>query len=411
MSQTPKNFDRYIPLRHSSQQHDEAHQSLVNPSEETSASKILAFKNKAPVASHKVLFKQSVSRNEGYQLKKQTNRVIPSTAESCLDAPNLKPDFYLNLVDWSSENVLAIALGHQVFLWNAESAAISELAHKDESCPDWTSVAWASRGSYLALGTTQGVVEIHDASIGKRLRKMDIGESRVPVAQWSPSMPYLLASACANEVVISDVRARNHKVGSLSGGHFQEICGLKWSPNGTQIATGGNDNLLCVWDVSASNMTPAPKFVLKEHSAGVKAVAWCPWQPDLLASGGGNADRHIRFWNTTTGAMLNCIDTGSQISSLQWSSNPACKEIVSTHGYLNCEVNVWKYPSLAKVGELKGHRERILSSCVSPDGRTVCTAAADETLRFWNVWPARTQTKKKTEKTVSSSITQQKKLR
>lgn len=37
-------------------------------------------------------------------------RRIASTPYKILDAPNLCDDFYLNLVDWSSSNVLAVAL-------------------------------------------------------------------------------------------------------------------------------------------------------------------------------------------------------------------------------------------------------------------------------------------------------------
>lgn len=44
---------------------------------------------------------------------------------------------------------------------------------------------------------------------------------------------------------------------------------------------------------------------------------------------------------------------------------------------------LWKYPSLAKVAEFTGHTSRVLHLAQSPDGTTVCSAAADETLRFW----------------------------
>jgi WD40 repeat protein len=47
--------------------------------------------------------------------------------------------------------------------------------------------------------------------------------------------------------------------------------------------------------------------------AAVKAIAWSPHQHGLLASGGGTADRCIRFWNTASGAALTAIDTGSQV--------------------------------------------------------------------------------------------------
>jgi hypothetical protein len=36
-----------------------------------------------------------------------------------LDAPALQDDFYLNLVDWSAQNVLAVGLGGCVYLWSA----------------------------------------------------------------------------------------------------------------------------------------------------------------------------------------------------------------------------------------------------------------------------------------------------
>ena len=46
--------------------------------------------------------------------------------------------------------------------------------------------------------------------------------------------------------------------------------------------------------------------------AAVKALAWSPHQHGLLASGGGTADQHIRFWNTSSGTPLTSVNTGSQ---------------------------------------------------------------------------------------------------
>lgn len=50
-----------------------------------------------------------------------------------------------------------------------------------------------------------------------------------------------------------------------------------------------------------SNTTSTPLFKWSDHVAAVKAVAWSPHQHGLLASGGGTADKHIRFRNTLTG--------------------------------------------------------------------------------------------------------------
>lgn len=105
-------------------------------------------------------------------------------------------------------------------------------------------------------------------------------------------------------------RKREHVTAHLRG-HEQEVCGLAWSPSGDQLASGGNDNLLHVWSSSREQ----PLHRLTAHQAAVKAVAWCPFQSNLLASGGGTADRCIRFWNTITGAHLNAVDTNSQVDN------------------------------------------------------------------------------------------------
>lgn len=167
--------------------------------------------------------------------------------------------------------------------------------------------------------------------------------------------------------------------------HKQEICGLKWSFDDMQLASGGNDNKLCVWGMHGDPTCPVYKF--SDHSAAVKAVAWSPHQHGLLASGGGTADRHIRFWNTLTGAALQKVDTGSQVCNLMWSTS--VNEIVSTHGYSLNQVILWRYPGMQKIATLTGHTFRVLYLAMSPDGQTIVTGAGDESLRFWNVFPSR----------------------
>lgn len=49
----------------------------------------------------------------------QAVRKISKIPFKVLDAPELQDDFYLNLVDWSSQNVLSVGLGTCVYLWSA----------------------------------------------------------------------------------------------------------------------------------------------------------------------------------------------------------------------------------------------------------------------------------------------------
>eukprot|EP00658_Telonema_sp_P-2_P075151 TRINITY_DN6457_c0_g1_i1.p1 TRINITY_DN6457_c0_g1~~TRINITY_DN6457_c0_g1_i1.p1 ORF type:complete len:349 (-),score=82.93 TRINITY_DN6457_c0_g1_i1:200-1246(-) len=309
--------------------------------------------------------------------KVKSTRYISNTPERILDAPDLLDDYYLNLLDWSEQNVLAIALAQTVYLWDAASGNITQLCELPEDSNNVTSVQWGAEGAYLAVGTDSGMVQLWDVEAQKQVRNMGGHEARVGALAWND---HVLSSGSRDTTIVNhDVRISQHQVSTLSG-HTQEVCGLKWSPNGEQLASGGNDNVLNIWNAGES--TAAHK--LTAHQAAVKALAWCPWQANTLASGGGTADRHIRFWNTQTGACLNSVDTRSQVCSLVWSKHE--RELLSSHGFSQNQLTVWRFPSMTKVTELNGHTSRVLHTALSPDGTTVVSAAADETLRFWKVF-------------------------
>lgn len=91
---------------------------------------------------------------------------------------------------------------------------------------------------------------------------------------------------------------------------------------------------LLVWN--HSSLSPVQTYM--DHLAAVKAIAWSPHQHGLLASGGGTADRCIRFWNTLTSQPLQCMDTGSQVCNLAWSKH--ANELVSDLRYTLRTINL-----------------------------------------------------------------------
>lgn len=328
-------------------------------------------------------------------------RKIPRAPFKVLDAPALADDFYLNLVDWSAQNVLAVGLGSCVYLWSACTSKVTRLVDfgVDGSV---CSVAWSQRGTYLSIGIDRGDVQIWDPVKCKRVRTMVGHKQRVGCLSWNHHV--LATGSRDRNILLRDVRAAEPWTQRLNA-HRSEVCGLKWSPDDRELASGGNDNLLLIWSpsgVTGSGATaggaglggmgggggggsPAPVQRFAAHQAAVKAIAWSPHQHGLVASGGGTADRCIKFWNTSTGQALNSIDTGSQVCNLSWSKN--VNELVSTHGYSQNQIVVWKYPTMQKLATLTGHTMRVLYLAVSPDGQTIVSGAGDETLRFWNVFP------------------------
>eukprot|EP00916_Digyalum_oweni_P014409 GHVL01023647.1.p1 GENE.GHVL01023647.1~~GHVL01023647.1.p1 ORF type:complete len:444 (-),score=69.32 GHVL01023647.1:266-1597(-) len=342
--------------------------------------RILVLKAKAPTTDNVHLSDLNVLYSyNALQLKKtKVNRVIPSDPYRILDAPGFLNDYYHNNLDWSSENVVAIALDSDVHLWNATTGETVTLSLPEDT--QICSLKFDSSGQHVAVGLSDGIVEIWNVERQKKLRALRGHESKVNALAWAG---FVLSSGAKDaEIHNHDVRKAEHLISRLNG-HQGAVCGLEWNHDHTLLASGGNDNILNIWEHTNFASRKA-KYRITDHCAAVRAVAWCPWQRNLLASGGGTSDRSIKFWNASTGKMLDEIKTDSQICSLQWGVNE--REIVSTHGYSRNNIAVWKYPSLSCIGDLTGHQERVLASSVSPDGSVLLTASPDETLRFWKLW-------------------------
>lgn len=318
-------------------------------------------------------------------MPQKSKRKIAKVPFKVLDAPALADDFYLNLVDWSSQNVLAVGLGSCVYLWNACTSKVtklcdlSEMGNNRESAKV-TSVSWTQKGTHLAVGVSDGELQFWDATHCKMIRSLGGHSARIGALSWCG--PTLASGSRDRLIYLRDMRVQQPFTAKMAS-HRQEVCGLKWSfDEPYNLASGGNDNKLLVWDIK-NHRQEVHRF--SDHTAAVKAITWSPHQHGLLASGGGTADRCIRFWNALSGSALNAIDTGSQVCNLAWSQN--CNEIVSTHGYSLNQIALWKYPTMEKVATLTGHTYRVLYLAMSPDGSSIVTGAGDETLRFWQVFP------------------------
>lgn len=365
-------------------------------------------------------YSMSPVRAESRQLLESPRRQLRSVCKTpyrVLDAPELADDFYLNLVDWSSTNVLGVGLGSCVYLWTAHNAAVSKLCDLAETNDTISSVSWVQRGTTLAVGTLAGRMHIYDANTLQLQRTYQQAHTqRIGALAWNA---HILSSGSRDRMVHHrDVREATTRPFKRCTGHRQEVCGLKWSgdggPSSANLASGGNDNKVCIWDLRGSRRGAstsaaaiageegpgdAPLWKFHEHTAAVKALAWDPHVSGVLATGGGTQDKHIRFWNVINGSMLSELDTGSQVCNLIWSLTS--HELVSTHGFSSTtaqnQICIWKYPTLNMVASLTGHTNRVLYLAMSPDGETIVTGAGDETLRFWNAFPKKEKNEREKE--------------
>ena len=340
------------------------------------------------------------STNQGFKRK------ISPTPERILDAPNLVDDYYLNLLEWGASDILAVALGPEIYLWNSETSETSLLMSiiKDENQNESnsllnnnnnviTSLSWMNNGVGMGIGLPNGVLEIWDVNKSTKIREIEAHSDRISSLAWNG---YIVTSGSKDKVIKNfDVRCQDSEISKIRQ-HKQEVCALRYSPDGDLLASGGNDNTAFIWDVrklnnkllNISNLNEInnsikPLFVNNYHTAAVKALSWCPWQRHVLATGGGSKDRTLKIFNCDSNKIIKNVDTGSQVCAVLW--NKKEREIISSHGFNKNQITIWNYQKMKKVCELKGHMSRVLYLTISPDENYICSGSGDETLRFWKI--------------------------
>lgn len=146
------------------------------------------------------------------------------------------------------------------------------------------------------------------------------------------------------------------------------------------------------------------------HSAAIKAIAFCPWQSGLLATGGGSNDRAIHFYHTISGACLATIDVQAQVTSLIWSTHR--REIAATFGYAQPEhpyrIAVFSWPECRQIVAIPWAPDmRALLAIAYPggpnetsqrvreggtwwsrtaEGGCIIVASSDESVKFHEIW-------------------------
>jgi cell division cycle protein 20 (cofactor of APC complex) len=141
--------------------------------------RILAFKPAPPESSKPIDLRSQYNRPlKPVTLSAQHRRRILTSPERVLDAPNIVDDYYLNVLDWSCNNQVAIGLGQSLYVWSADSGGVSSLL---ETSPDTyiSSCKWSNDGAYVSVGLATGEVQIWDVEDQTKVRSMMGHESRV----------------------------------------------------------------------------------------------------------------------------------------------------------------------------------------------------------------------------------------
>jgi len=210
----------------------------------------------------------------------------------------------------------------------------------------------------------------------------------------SESTPHLYLSALSfspeDSLLVKDLRARFPCIAKVAAGHHKEwpstqillqghtgnVTSVAFSPDGTRIVSGSNDNTVKVWNAERGVQIGSP---LQGHTHYVTSVSFSPDGTRIVS---GSDDKTVRVWDAERGVQIGSPLQGHthQVTSVAFS--PDGTRIVS--GSADKTVRIWDAERGVQIcSPLQGHTWFVTSVAFSPDGTRIVSGSVG-TMRVWN---------------------------
>ena len=319
-------------------------------------------------------------------------------------------DDYVFQLAFSPDGKLLVSNTHEkpLHLWDVTSGKLIKTLTQD---PRLTSILeFSNDGKTLACQTSSEKVELWDVATQTQRAVLD----EIKALAFSPDSKTVAGANREGEIKVWDPNTGD-EMSSFNTIHIQSLGQLAYSSD-TNTLVSGHGKTIRIWDTFNytqlstrlnTDIHPAALVFSPKDKTVTSAARFTYFKMKKgLGAAGENLSSKLSVWNTHTSDKLSELpvesrrgkgpEPGRRFDTYSSGSNGVVA--FSKNGYMLAAVlnedratehyrftiHLWAIPFEKSHAILKGHTARIYAIVLTPDGKTLASGSADETIRIWD---------------------------
>lgn len=230
----------------------------------------------------------------------------------------------------------------------------------------------------LVVGFSNGVFGLWEMPSFTNVHTLSVSQEKITSVAINPTGEWLAFGASKlGQLLVWEWQSESYVL--KQQGHYFDMNTLSYSADGQQVATGGDDGKVKIWNASSGFC-----FVtFSEHSSSISAVEFAK-QGSVVFS--ASLDGTVRAFDLIRYRNFRTFTTPSPVQFNSLAVDPS-GEIVCAGGTGDgFEIYMWSTQTGKLIDVLAGHEGPVSALAFSPLGDRLVSASWDKTIRVWDTY-------------------------